>query len=233
MDTELFETEMQALERARVVVTATDLDIEHCRRALEELMLQFRRLMRETHRLIRHSDRSEAELNAANARLQQLSAELDYKARHDSLTGTLNRSAVFELAQHYLRQGPLALILLDIDFFKRINDLHGHPAGDAVLKEAVERLSDALAGRGHIGRVGGEEFTILLPETPLEESVAIAELIRRSLAEKTLSCLSGQTVTASFGVGWNAPGTEFEHAYSHADAALYRAKNQGRNRVCT
>ena len=232
MDAELFETEMQALSRAQATVAAKGLHAEHYRRALEDLVQHYRRLMRETHRLIRHGDRSEAELNAVNARLQQLSEELDYKARHDSLTGVLNRSAVFEVAQRHLLRRPLALILLDIDFFKQINDRHGHPAGDAVLKELVDRLADTLAGRGEIGRVGGEEFTILLPETALRESVSIAESIRGNIADHAFSCLPGHPVTASFGVGWNAAGSEFEQAYSSADAALYRAKNQGRNQVC-
>lgn len=222
---------MEALGRARAAAEATDLGAGQYRLALEDLMQHYRRLMRETHRLIRHGDRTEAELNAVNARLQQLSAELDHKARHDSLTGTLNRSAVFELAQRYLRKGPLALILLDIDFFKQINDGFGHPAGDAVLRELVERLSETLAGRGDVGRVGGEEFTILLPDTALRESVAVAEAIRRDIAARPFACLPGHPVTASFGVGWNSPGADFEEAYSRADAALYRSKHQGRNRV--
>lgn len=233
MDAELFEAEMQALSRAQAVVEATGTDVDLYRRALEDLMQQYRRLMRETHRLIRHGDRTEAELNAVNARLQKLSEELDYKARHDSLTGILNRSAVFELAQRYLQEESLALILLDIDFFKQINDRYGHPAGDAVLRELAERLSRALAGRGDVGRVGGEEFTILLPGTALRDSTAIAESIRHSIAGRAFTSLPGHAVTASFGVGWSAPGTEFEHAYSRADAALYRAKNKGRNRICT
>lgn len=231
MDAELFETEMQALHRAQSVVNAAGLDVEHYRRALEDLMQQYRRLMRETHRLIRHGDRTEAELTNANSRLQQLSAELEYKARHDSLTGILNRSAVFELAQSHLRKGSLALVLLDIDFFKHINDRYGHPAGDAVLRELAQRLCATLAGRGEVGRVGGEEFTILLPETGLDEAAAVAESIRRSIAGQAFASLPQQAVTASFGIGWNAPGTDFEQAYSCADTALYRAKHEGRNRV--
>ncbi|MBC7202551.1 MAG: GGDEF domain-containing protein, partial [Pusillimonas sp.] len=114
--------------------------------------------MREMHRLIRHSDRTEAELNVVNARLQQLSAELEYKAHHDPLTGTLNRGAVFELAKSHLSNAPMSLIMLDIDHFKRINDTFGHPTGDAVLKELIYRLKTTLNQQGDIGRVGGEEF---------------------------------------------------------------------------
>ncbi|NYT24157.1 GGDEF domain-containing protein [Alcaligenaceae bacterium] len=231
VDTDLFEAEMAALTRAQTVMTATDLDAGQYRQALEDLVQHYRRLMRETHRLIRHGDRSEAELNAVNTRLQQLSAELDYKARHDSLTGTLNRRAIFEEAQGHLREAPLALIILDIDFFKRINDTYGHPAGDAVLKELVERLFGTLGGRGNVGRVGGEEFTILLPGTELREAVSTAESIRLGIAGQAFSSLPSHQVTASFGVSWNERHTDFALAYSSTDAALYRAKNQGRNQV--
>lgn len=231
MDKNLFELEMAALADAQA--TAANPALEACayREALLELTQHYRRLMRETHRLIRHGDRTEAELNAVNLKLQQLSSELDYKARHDTLTGSLNRGAVFEEAQRFLHDQPLALVMLDIDFFKRINDTFGHPAGDAVIRELVKRLSEVLEGQGTIGRVGGEEFTILLPDTSLEASAALAEAIRHNVACRAFECLPQHPVTASFGISWSAPGTAFEQAYSTADAALYEAKKQGRNRV--
>lgn len=231
MDTELFKDELAALKRAQSVLEYADAEPSIYRQGLEELVQHYQRLMRETHRLIRHGDRTEAELTAVNARLQRLSAELDYKARHDPLTGTLNRAAIFDKAQRYLQEGSLSLILLDIDFFKRVNDSFGHPVGDEVLRELVERLNGVVAGRGEVGRVGGEEFTILLPHTPLRESADIAENIRHDIAARAFSCLPAHPVTASFGVSWSAPGTDFEVAYADTDAALYRAKNQGRNQV--
>ncbi len=230
-NTHLFEAEMATLTRAQTAVNATDLDASQYRHALEDLMRHYRRLMRETHRLIQHGDRTEAELNNVNAKLQQLSATLDYKARHDHLTGTLNRGAIFEQARRYLLSAPLSMITLDIDFFKQINDTFGHPTGDAVLQELVGRLSDTLAGQGDVGRVGGEEFTVLLPDTALQESVSIAEFIRQSIAGQFFSCIPSHAVTASLGVSWSAPGTDLKDAYSRTDAALYRAKNQGRNKV--
>ena len=231
MDKNLFELEMAALADAQATAANPSLEASAYREALLELTQNYRRLMRETHRLIRHGDRTEAELNAVNLKLQQLSSELDYKARHDTLTGSLNRGAVFEEAQRFLQNQPLSLIMLDIDSFKRINDTFGHPAGDAVIRELVERLSEVLKGQGTIGRVGGEEFTILLPDTPLEAATAIAESIRHNVACRTFECLPQHPVTASFGISWSAPGTAFEQAYSTADAALYEAKKQGRNRV--
>lgn len=230
-DNDLFEVETAALARAQDTWGTPGLDAEQYRHALHDLIQHYRRLMRETGRLIQHGDRTEAELSDANTKLQQLSAELDYKARHDSLTGTLNRGAIFAQARRYLEQASLSLITLDIDFFKRINDTYGHPAGDAVLQELAGRLLHTLAGRGDIGRVGGEEFTILLPDTALPECASLAESIRRAIADHAFSCLPCQRITASFGISWSPAGTDFKSAYSRTDTALYQAKNQGRNQV--
>ncbi len=232
MDKALFETEIGVLTQAQATLAETGLDNAQYRHALAELTHHYQRLMREMHRLIRHSDRTEAELNAVNTKLQQLSAELEYKSRHDTLTGALNRGAVFELARTYLSNASMSLIMLDIDHFKRINDTFGHPTGDAVIQELIQRLRIAVNEQGDIGRVGGEEFTILLPKMPLEESGRLAEHIRQALARKPFDCIQvEQSVTASFGISWSPPGTDFEQAYSRADAALYQAKQQGRNRV--
>lgn len=231
MTADLFESEMAALQRARNALGQHAADAAFYREALEDLLQHYQRLMRETSRLIRHGDRTEAELTAVNARLQQLSAELDYKARHDTLTGVLNRGAVFNEAQQQLACSPLSLVLLDIDFFKRINDAFGHPAGDAVIRELIERLSRVLGERGQLGRVGGEEFTILLPGMILEEALELAEHLRCAIAEHPFACLPGHPVSASFGVSWSPAGADFELAYARADEALYRAKGQGRNRV--
>jgi diguanylate cyclase (GGDEF)-like protein len=230
-DTDLFEAETAALARAYKALAINDLPADGYRPALEELIKYYERLMRETRRLIARSDRTEKELNSLNATLQQLSAELDYKARHDDLTGALNRGAVFERATHFLQQGPLSLIVLDIDFFKRINDAFGHPVGDAVIRELVARLNTTLNGIGEVGRVGGEEFTVLLPKIDLLSATRVAEAVRRAIAEEAFICLPSHPVTASFGVSWLEAGGDFETAYGHADAALYQAKHGGRNRV--
>ncbi len=229
--TDLFEVETAALVRVREALASEGMPADGYRTALTELVGHYERLMRETRRLIARSDRKELELNTLNAKLHQLSAELDYKARHDNLTGALNRGAIFERANHFLRKAPLSLMVLDIDLFKRINDEFGHPTGDAVIRELVSRLNEALRGRGEIGRVGGEEFTIILPEVELDAAMDIAETVRRAIADKAFTCLPSRQVTASFGVSWSEPGGDFEEAYGNADAALYQAKHRGRNRV--
>ena len=232
-DIDLFEAETAALARAYKALATNGLPADGYRPALEDLIKHYERLMRETRRLIARSDRTERELNSANATLQQLSSELDYKARHDNLTGALNRGAVFERAAHHLKHGPLSLIVLDIDFFKRINDAYGHPAGDAVIRELVARLTTALetVDSADVGRVGDEEFTVLLPRMDIADAMRLAEAGRRAMADHPFLCLPEHPVTASFGVSWSAQHGDFETAYGHADAALYQAKHHGRNRV--
>lgn len=231
--TDLFEQEAGALALAVAVLSAREASAEEYHAVLAELARNYERMMREMRRLINRSDRKEMELNLLNARLKQISEELDYKASHDTLTGTLNRGAVFDRAAYHLTRSPLSLIVLDIDYFKRINDEFGHPKGDAVIQELIQRIKQALGGVGEVGRVGGEEFSILLPEIALDDATQLAEQVRHAIACDFFKCLPGRYVTASFGVSWSPSGSEFEAAYARADAVLYRAKHGGRNRVET
>ena len=230
-DDDLFESEESALRAAAEVHAQDTLDAGNYRDALGALIVRFRRLVRETRRVIVHSDRQERELNALNAKLQQLAPELDYKAKHDSLTGAFNRRAVIERTEAHLRDGALALIALDIDHFKRINDEHGHPAGDAVIVELVSRLRAVVPGHAEIGRVGGEEFTVVLPRMDLRTAAALAENMRGQVAATPFGSPAGYAVTASFGVSHTPAGGSFDDAYGRADAALYKAKRGGRNIV--
>jgi diguanylate cyclase (GGDEF)-like protein len=230
-DDDLFEAEESAL-RAAIQTHAQDaLDAACYRDALGALIVPFRRLVRETRRVIVHSDRQERELNALNARLRQLAAELDYKAKHDALTGAFNRRAVIESTEAHLHAREVALIVLDIDHFKRVNDEHGHPAGDAVIAELVARLRTVVPEHAEIGRVGGEEFTVVLPSTDLQEAAALAERMRAHVAATPFAMPVGRIVTASFGVSHTPAGGVFSDAYGQADAALYEAKHRGRNSV--
>ncbi|HTD29735.1 MAG TPA: GGDEF domain-containing protein, partial [Xanthomonadaceae bacterium] len=121
-ENDLFEAEESALRAAADVHAQDGIDAAGYRDALGAIIVQFRRLVRETRRVIVHSDRQERELNALNARLRQLAAELDYKARHDPLTGAFNRRAVIENTEAHLRGEEVAMVVLDIDLFKRVND---------------------------------------------------------------------------------------------------------------
>jgi diguanylate cyclase (GGDEF)-like protein len=230
-DNDLFEAEEAELRAASDVHAREGLDATSYRDALGALIVRFGRLVRETRRVIVHSDRQERELNSLNARLRQLAAELDYKATHDPLTGAFNRRAVIERVEAHLRKDATALIVLDIDHFKRINDEHGHPAGDGVIVELVRRLRECVPEEAEIGRVGGEEFTVVLPLMELQDAGALAERMRARVAATPFSIPVDRMVTASFGVSHTPARGTFGDAYARADEALYKAKQGGRNVV--
>nr|WP_241014877.1 GGDEF domain-containing protein [Burkholderia sp. Ac-20379] len=220
----MFQNESAALERARATHLAGDADADTLRRSLGELIEHYERLMRETRRLIGRSDRAEREMQA-------LAQQLAHRASHDALTGVLNRSAVIELTAKTLRTSNAAMVVLDIDEFKKVNDDFGHPTGDAVILGVVDCLRRIVGEVGFIGRVGGEEFTVLLPRSDFAGAVDLTERMRQSISDSLVVPQVNRRITASFGVSVNVAGTSFDTAYGLADAALYRAKRGGRNRV--
>jgi len=230
-DADLFALEHGILANARAVFEDPAAGEVSYRRALGNLIGAYERLIRDTRQLIRRSDREELEMNRLNGRLQELAYELEFRATHDALTGAINRGAMMERAGVMLADGSVALIVLDIDHFKRVNDAFGHLAGDAVLRGAVSSLIELVNGTGQVGRIGGEEFAVLLPEQSQDAAAALAEHMRARIAGHHFPELPGWQVTASFGVSWNARHASFERAYARADEALYEAKRQGRNRV--
>jgi len=159
-------------------------------------------------------------------------------ARHDGLTGIFNRQHFVEQAEKILtacarEQRPVCLILLDLDHFKLINDSHGHAIGDQVLRRAVAVSHDHLRKTDIFGRLGGEEFGILLPDCTIERVAARAEAIRLSIAGTSAEDeAQGATVSASLGIACTeSAGYDLRGLMADADDALYRAKRSGRNRV--
>ena len=221
---DLFQNEREALEKARAIHADIDADAQQCRLALAELVGHFERLMRETRRLIGRSDRAEREMHA-------LTQQLQYRATHDALTGVLNRSAVIERTSKALHMDRAVMILLDIDDFKKVNDDFGHPVGDAVILGIVDCLRRIVGERGVIGRVGGEEFTVLLPGHGLADALELAEKMRGAIGSHVFAEPVNRRITASFGVSANPVRTGFDTAYGLADSALYKAKRGGRDRV--
>ncbi|MGM9322622.1 diguanylate cyclase domain-containing protein [Deinococcus aquaticus] len=151
--------------------------------------------------------------------------------RQDPLTGLLNRRAFDE---HTRRAHPpgTALAVLDIDYFKRVNDTHGHTAGDRVLRGVADVMLDVLVGRGQVYRWGGEEFALLLPSAGPDlsaEAAGLLEQIRAEVARRTFT--GGQRVTLSAGLSTVQPGETVQAAFERADAALREAKAGGRDRV--
>ncbi len=228
---DLFDSENSVLAGAKAVFVNPHAGSEAYRDTLGQLIAYYERLMRETRRLIRRSDREELEMNRLNHRLQELARELEFRATRDTLTGALNRGAIIEQAGIILAGGSLALIVLDIDHFKRVNDTLGHPVGDTVIRGVVGCLERTVQDAGMIGRVGGEEFAALVPGLSLDAAVGLAERMRLHIAGHAFAVPPGMQITASFGVSWSPRGTGFDQAYGHADAALYEAKRGGRNRV--
>ncbi|GHB19339.1 GGDEF domain-containing protein [Salinicola rhizosphaerae] len=168
-------------------------------------------------------------------RRKTMEQKLHRLATTDSLTGLYNRRALLRAAIQALREdrrAPLSLLLLDIDHFKRINDAHGHPIGDDVLKTLARRMSSWLRAGTLIGRIGGEEFAIVLPHTQAAEALAIAERLRQAVASAPVA-LSGQltlSITLSIGITQRQDGDSLRTLVQRADHALYRAKAEGRNR---
>jgi diguanylate cyclase (GGDEF)-like protein len=228
---DLFKSETDAIEHARSILALPQADASLYRQSLADMTAHFERLMRETRRLIGRSDRAEREMNMLNAQLQTLARQLEYRATHDALTGVLNRGAIIELAVGALKKSGAALIVLDIDHFKQVNDEFGHPAGDAVIQGIVGCLHRTMGDGSLIGRVGGEEFTVLMPGGTLEEGYRLAEELRAAIAGHVYEHPVNRAITASFGVSASPAGTSFDHAYGAADTALYQAKRSGRNRV--
>ena len=156
----------------------------------------------------------------------------------DSLTGLFNKrhfDEVFgkEVARADQTQQPLSLIVLDIDHFKKINDNFGHPVGDAVLKHVATVVKGQIRQGDTLCRVGGEEFALILPLTPLPLATQAAELIRAAVEANTCDA-AGRSIpaTLSLGVAQLAPGEVPEGLYQRSDERLYAAKHSGRNRVC-
>ncbi|MCC2636786.1 MAG: hypothetical protein K0Q68_505 [Moraxellaceae bacterium] len=163
-------------------------------------------------------------------------------SRTDALTQVHNRRSILgvldrEVARTRHRGPALAVVILDLDHFKKINDTWGHPTGDRVLQEAARVLEAAIRDGDAVGRYGGEEFLLLLPDTPLAGAAALVERCRAQLAATRVQADNGDTFTisASFGVASNeqALGLDAEALVKAADEALYRAKEGGRNRVET
>ncbi len=163
--------------------------------------------------------------------------ELLQSAATDSLTGTLTRRAFRQEADQLLslalrHQHDLSCIVLDIDHFKSVNDTHGHAAGDQVLHAVTETCKANLRAGDLFGRLGGEEFAILLPHINREEAVAVAEKVRMAIASRPIRGAFGElNVTASFGISALSIITrDIETLLAQADAAMYHAKHNGRNR---
>lgn len=186
----------------------------------------------------REFDASQIAILTSFAKLVVDEVELRQVASTDGLTGALTRRGFVEAATQEIERSrrygrPLALALFDLDHFKSVNDTYGHPAGDSVLRYVTECANDTLRSSDTLGRIGGEEFALLLPETDPEAALDCVERLRRAIADNQIPIEAGRiSVTASFGVcSLTDRYGDVESWLAAADEALYGAKTRGRNRT--
>lgn len=167
-----------------------------------------------------------------------LLSRLQYTATHDPLTGVSNRIAFLERSRQLLLSGrsPVGVMMIDLDHFKQVNDTHGHAAGDSVLVSATARLRHCLHSDDLLGRLGGEEFAIVIVGRSMEQLQAIAERLRETIAADAVTLPDGSSIsiTASIGLSTTnatAAPPSIEQLLHAADGALYRAKREGRNKT--
>ena len=184
-------------------------------------------------------------LGRSEDRLIEANARLDEMAVSDPLTGLKNvlyfRARIAEAEAQARRSGdPMSLIVVDLDFFKQVNDRFGHEAGDDVLRATAQAITSVVRGGdtaarldGAVARMGGEEFAVLLPDTTTDRAVRVGERLLRAIARCEVQADEGEVrITASAGVATLARGADASPSlYSRADQAMYAAKRAGRNRV--
>lgn len=255
----LFAYEEQMLDLAEAMVQSLDQVPDGLPEGFKTLRDAYRQSYRESRRLLRISDRLQLDLHQANQRLSEqttqlqalnnqlqeeiqhrrvLEQELRRMATTDELTGISNRRHVLELGEHEVRRHartrrPLTLLLCDLDYFKAVNDRYGHAVGDDMLRHFAQLFRTGLREGDIAGRLGGEEFLCILPETALEDGIQIAERLRVTLIQTPMlsSDFGSVSLTLSVGVALLANGETLNRAIARADHGLYRAKNQGRNQV--
>ena len=170
---------------------------------------------------------------------QRLNQQLRNRALSDDLTGALSRRGLRELGGRMLslqanQPTSVAVLMMDVDHFKAVNELYGHPVGDDVLRQVTQLTRERLRDDALLARYGGEEFTVLLPVRGHLEASSVAERLRQTLANTPCETRSGPvSITVSIGVAFHQPDHTLEEAIEKADACLYQAKQAGRNRVVT
>ncbi len=176
------------------------------------------------------------ELKKKNSKLKKANQKIEELLRTDKLTGLSNRRHFMEYFAKIISNAkrhslPLSLVMCDLDKFKNINDSYGHDVGDKVLENVGELLRDETRDEDLAARIGGEEFTIILNGTSLEDGKNYAERVRKKVSKLDINQISGN-ITISLGVSKLKESDDQESFLKRADKALYKAKNNGRNQVC-
>ena len=206
----------------------------------KSLLDNYKKLFKQSKRLIRMSDKMEAELAITKAELEKYSKKLQMQATTDTLTGLANRRKITELLKEEIKKleednnNNFNIIMLDIDFFKKVNDNYGHPMGDEVIKKVSNHMQDKVGSEGVVGRFGGEEFLTILYNNDIQEAALLANQIRSDIESKQIEFEGKQiSVTVSMGIASSSETVVYQELLNKADERLYKAKENGRNQVIT
>jgi diguanylate cyclase len=242
--TALFSEEKQFLNHANEMISNMDDENICWPEEYKILLKKYEKLLRQSNKLVRISDHAQKRLHMANeeinekvVKLTRTEKKLKQMADTDMLTKLPNRRGSFTQIKEELKRADrngrfCTLLLLDIDHFKRVNDIWGHSAGDFVLKEAARLMRRSLRTQDILGRWGGEEFIILLPRTELEGAKVLSEKVRRTIEDTTMNFEGKEIhITISIGGTLHPPGADLEKHLELADKALYCCKETGRNKV--
>lgn len=241
---QIYAQESRILEKIQNIQSLDSISFEELKNEYIALVERYGRLLKQAIKITRIGDSHQKKLFSAKEQIEQQKEELniaykklDMLARTDPLTGLSNRRDFIEKFQaeknRFERKGiPFSLILCDIDDFKSFNDRFGHDCGDFILETIAGRIRAMVRKQDTVGRWGGEEFILLLPETPIEGGKKISEEIRKKIAKTTL--LFNQyrlSITMTFGVSEFDMDTDIIPCIKEADDALYAGKQKGKNCV--
>jgi diguanylate cyclase (GGDEF)-like protein len=211
--------------------------------ALEERVAQRTTELQEAMKKLEEYNSSVVEINhrleEEIGQRQHIQEELQRQAITDSLTGVFNRRQFFLMGEQIFREArrypyQLSALMIDADWFKQINDQHGHSVGDVTLQMLAKHLQEHLRSADVLGRYGGEEFAVLMPHTPLEEAIQVAERLRQHISQVPVETSAGSLhLTVSIGVAGFDPDQDatVDGLIDRADQAMYAAKQAGRNKV--
>lgn len=241
-DESIYDRETRVIEKAEILAGKDEFAKNPLQHAYLELLSEYKKLFSQTRRLVKMSDRMQKKLNELNTELQEHKEILSRMSYVDGLTTIANRRRFDEcIATEWNRdkrdRRPLALLLLDLDFFKQYNDQYGHSAGDECLRKVAQALVKSVNRAGDlVARYGGEEFAILLPETELAGAMQVGTKVQtniRNLAIVHEYSRIAPIVTVSIGAAVMVPNEQcgFQDLIEAADRQLYAAKESGRNQI--